>query len=52
MHRRANYFRGYKISRILRNFTLNKNFHGKNFEGMDNPQNFLVHVASMWRLDM
>ena len=39
-YRRANYFQGYKIFEDTQNFTLNKNFGGKNFEVMDNPRNF------------
>ena len=40
-YRRANYFQGYKILRILKIL-----LWIKNFEVMDNPQNFLSHVTS------
>ena len=30
----------------VQNFALNKNFHRKIFEAIDNPQNYLLHIAS------
>ena len=33
-------------------FALNKNFCGKNFEVIDNPRNYLLHVRRTWRQDV
>ena len=45
-YHRANYFQGYKIFEDTQNLTLNKNFHGRNIEVMDNPRNFLLYLCS------
>ena len=41
------------VGRIIfedtQNFTLDKNFCGKNFEVMDNPRKILLRVSSTWR---
>ena len=52
-YRRANYFRGYKVSRTLKNFTLNKNFRG-----YGQPENYFtariyhLHVAKSCVVDL